>query len=261
LQAVKQELQPVATEEQLVEVWMKVGAIRAVESIVSSLESQTIRNLQQIRDQELFRALGFQRFKDFMESDRAPMNYQKFNRLEGAIEREGDALFDYLQAIDAPLSQRKLLGKGDVRVEGKEVVAQVGDEEIRVPLNNQSRILSVLSRVVDQRNEQARKIKRGEKEVKALKDKVAELKTSNGHGTGQGGFFDAQLNLIGSFSVLAAEAEKLPEDQRKKLRKSFYNTVAEHMKRIDEAFGLNVPDSVKKRVRVPDHLVDDEEEE
>src|SRR4051794_17728333 len=105
---------------------MKIGAIRAVDSIASALTAQIIRNLQQIRDQELFRAIGFKRFKDFMESERAPMNYQKFNRLEGAVEREGDALFDYLQAIDAPLSQRKLLGKGDVRVEGKEVVAQVG---------------------------------------------------------------------------------------------------------------------------------------
>src|SRR5215213_1046993 len=128
----KQELEPHAdseSETQKIELWMRVGAIRAVDSIASSLASQTMRNLQQIRDQQLYKKLGFQRFEDFLASDRAPMNYAKFNRLENAIEREGDELFDYLQSIDAPLSRRRLLGRGDVTVEGKEVVANVGGEE------------------------------------------------------------------------------------------------------------------------------------
>jgi hypothetical protein len=262
LEQAKEELQtldgtPVSDAQ--AEVLMKIGAIRAVDSIADALSSQTLRNLQQIRDQELFKALGFKRFKDFMESDRAPMNYQKFNRLEGAIEREGDALFDYLNAIDAPLSKRKLLGRGDVRVEGKEVVAHVEgeEEEIRVPLNNTARLLSVLSRVVEQRNEQARRIARGKKEVKSLKEKVAELADGNGHnGAGQGGYMDAVLNLIGSFSLLATEIEKLPEAKRAELRTQFFDTVGENMKRVDEAFGLQKP---AKTVRVPKHLHDGED--
>ena len=243
-----------ASDPQTAEVWMKLGAIRAVDSIASSLSSQTIRNLQQIRDQELFRLIGYSKFKEFMESEHAPINYAKFNRLEGAIEREGDELFDYLQAIDAPMSKRKLLGKGDVSIEGKEIVAHVEgeDEEIRVPLTNTGRLLSVLSRVVEQRNEQARKIKRGEQQVKSLKSRVEELEQGGQNGSaGQGGYFDAVLNLIGSFSLLANEIEKLPEAQRAEVREQFFDTVGENMKRVDEAFGLQKPG---KSVRVPKHL-------
>lgn len=266
MSAVKQELQPVATDDlgvQKSQAWVLLGAIRAADSIASALHSQTIRGLQQIRDQHLYRELNFSRFDDFLESEHSPMNYAKFNRLEKAIESEGDELFDFLQAIDAPLSKRKLLGKGDVRVEGKEIVAHIGDDEIRVPLNNTARILGVLSRVVEQRNEQSRRIQRGEKQVKSLKAKVEELKSGGGnHAAGQGGFFDAQLNVIGSFSMLAAEAEKLPEDQRKEHLKAVREMVSEQMRRIDEAFGIQVPEQVKKRaVKVPAHLLEEEEED
>jgi hypothetical protein len=258
----KQQLEAVPEPDALVaDLWMSIGAINAVDSIAASLLSQTIRNLQRIRDQKLYQVLGFPRFEDLLDSPRSRISYAKFNRLEKAIENEGDALFDYLNAIDAPFTKRKLLGKGDVRVEGKEIIAQVGEEEIRVPLNNQTRILGVLSRVVEQRNEQARKIKRGEREVRALKDKVEDLKNSSGGQAGRNGFYDAVLMVIGAFQVLAAEAEKLPEDQRAAQRQTIYDTVAEHLHRVDAALGLKVPEHVKKRgVRVPKNLVEDSDD-
>jgi hypothetical protein len=251
-----------APEAQRDEALMLVGAIYAGDSIASALASQTMRNLQRFRDKKLYKALGFNRFEDFLDSDQSRMNYAKFNRLEKAIEREGDELFDYLQAIDAPLSKRKLLGKGEVCVEGKELVLQTGnDEETRIPLNNQTRILGVITRLVEQNNERGRKIKRGEARNKTLKEQVEELKKGNGHGGSKDGFYDALLNVIGAMSVLAVEAEKVPENERRKQRKAVNEAISEHLKRVDVALGLAVPDQVKKRnVRVPDHLLEEDEE-
>lgn len=226
-----------------------LGAISGVQSVAESLNSQTIRGLQRVRDQELFTVFGFKRFDNFLnESPYAPMNYAKFNRKEGALKNEGDELFDFLNSIDAPLSKRRLLGKGDVQIENKELVARVGAEEIRVPLSNTSRILTVMSRVVEQRNEQARTIERGKKQINSLKDKLAEEKARTRPGSGQSGapFFDALLSVIGAMSLLATEAEKLVPEERERQRDEVFKTLGEQMVRLDEALGLVVPDTVKR---------------
>lgn len=157
---------------------MVLGGVRAVNSVAEALGAQSIRALQRIRDEELYKAEGFTRFDAFLdESPLSPMNYKKFNRLETALLNEGDELFNYLNAINAPMARRRLLGKGTLTVEGEEIVVRHGhdDDEQRIAISDRGVLLSTLSKLADQNGEQQRKIgrqekrlKKGEEEYKAL---------------------------------------------------------------------------------------------
>lgn len=224
-----------------------VGGVKAATSIAQAIQSETIRAVQRVRDQKLFIPLGFQRFDDFLDkSPDAPFNHNKFKQMENALKAEGDELFDFLNSIEAPLSKRKLLGKGDVQIENKEMVARVGNEEIRVPLTNTHRILTVMSRVVEQRNEQARTIERGKKQIDSYKKKLAEANNRPGNGPHESSFFGALLAVCGAFALLATEAEKLTPEERAQQRTAVFKTIGEQMHRLDEALGLEVPESVRK---------------
>lgn len=144
-----------------------LGGVRAVNSVADALSAQSIRALQRIRDEEMYRAEGFKRFDTFLdESPLSPMNYKKFNRLETALLNEGDELFNYLNAINAPMARRRLLGKGTLTIEGEEIVVRQDKEEQRIAVGDRAVLLSTLSKFADQNGEQRRKIERQEKKLK-----------------------------------------------------------------------------------------------
>lgn len=224
-----------------------VGAITAGQSITESLGSQTIRGLQRIRDKELFKCDGFTRFDYWLDrSPDAPMNYDKFNRLEKALKNQGDVLFDFLDTVAFPFSKRRLLGKGDVRIEGKNLVVKLGEEEISVPLANQSRTITLLSRVVDRNNELERSDKLKKEQFKSLKKKLEAEKAPPPLNSITNDFFGTLLTFTGACAMMVAEAEKLSPEEKIAIRQQVFETIGLHTLRIDEALGLEAPESVKR---------------
>lgn len=167
---------------------MLLGGLRAVNSLQQSLNSQVIRKMQLIRDERVFTAFTneqgepFKRFDDFLnQSPYSPMTYKQFNYHEQAFLKEGDELFDVLNAIDAPISKRRYLGKGDLLLEGEHVIVKCSDENGQVsittiPVTDRKHLLLTLSKVLDERNEKARTVERLNKKIKVGEREIAEAR-------------------------------------------------------------------------------------
>jgi hypothetical protein len=104
-----------------------LAVIDTANAIATNLNAAVIANLQRIRDDRLYAALGYTRFDAFLdEHPRSPMKYKRFNYLEGVITTLGSQKFDLLLRIGISMRTMKLLAAGDIDVEGDEIV--VGGE-------------------------------------------------------------------------------------------------------------------------------------
>jgi hypothetical protein len=212
---------------------MVLGGVRAVNSVSEALGAQSIRALQRVRDEGLYKAEGFTRFDDFLDkSPLSPMNYKKFNRLETALLNEGDELFNYLNAINAPMAKRRLLGKGALTVEGDEIVVRHDKEEQRIAVSDRGVLLSTLSKLADQNEEQSRTIERQKKKLKKGEDDYKALQRQTPSGAAPFKATPANVKHL-SFDALAAlgllttAAGKLSEEDALALRESLLTPLAE----------------------------------
>ena len=210
-----------------------LGGIRAVHKLTDALCAQTIRALQQVRDERRYEAFGFSRFDDFLDkSPLAPMNYKRFNRLETALINEGDEMFNYLSAVNAPMSKRRLLGKGTLKIEGEEVVISAGEDEYRFPAGDRATLLTTLSKLADQNDEQRRRIERQDKKLKKGEQdyKTLQRQTLSGAApykatpdTVKQLAFDA----LAALGLLTTAAGKLPDEDALAVRESLLSPLAE----------------------------------
>ncbi|MET0646413.1 MAG: hypothetical protein ABW208_07305 [Pyrinomonadaceae bacterium] len=212
---------------------MVLGGVRAVNSVAEALGAQSIRALQRIRDEELYRAEGFTRFDTFLdESPLSPMNYKKFNRLETALLNEGDELFNYLNAINAPMARRRLLGKGTLTVEGEEIVVRHDKDEQRIAISDRGVLLSTLSKLADQTEEQRRTIERQKKKLKKGEDDYKNLQRQTPNGAAPFKATPAAVkqlafDALAALGLLTTAAGKLPEQEALALRESLLTPLAE----------------------------------
>lgn len=187
--------------------WLTMGGIMVINHIAQALNAQTIRGVQRIRDEELYKPLGFSRFDDFLDEwNESPMTYKKFNEQEKLLMREGDALFDVLSSVKLSMRQRRMLGAGNIQLEGENViiksVATDGAEEKTesVSLSDRTRLIQILSAVTDQnfllndKNiKQKEKIERGEKQIETLQKKID---AGYGNGTSQLAHFEMNMRVM-----------------------------------------------------------------
>lgn len=209
---------------------MVLGGVRAVNSISEALSAQSIRALQRIRDEELYKAEGFNRFDAFLdESPLSPMNYKKFNRLETALLNEGDELFNYLNAINAPMARRRLLGKGTLTVEGEEIVVRQDKEEQRISVSNRAVLLSTLSKLADQSGEQQRKIDRQERKLKKGEEDYKALlrRGSTPFKATPDAIKRVAFDALAALGILTAAASKLSTEDAHAVRESLLAPLAE----------------------------------
>ena len=194
---------------------MVLGGIRAVHSVSEALNAQSIRALQLIRDEGLYKAEGYTRFDDFLnQSPLSPMKYDKFNYIEKALLSEGDELFNYLNAINAPMAQRRLLGKGSLAVEGEEIVIRADGDEQRIPVSDRAVLLTTLSKLADQTSEQRRTIERGKKENERLREKLIAAEQPQADAEEPTPFVAASLAAFAGLSHLARAARQLSPGER-----------------------------------------------
>ncbi len=233
---------------------MVVGGARAIHAVVEALNAQTIRALQRIRDEEFYTADGFTRFDEFLDkSSISPMSYAKFNRLEKALLTEGDELFNYLNAINAPMAKRRLLGKGTLAIEGEEIVLRHDEDEQRISLSDRATLLTTLSKLADQANEQSRTIARGKKDVDKWKRKADE---ASANGRPDATPYETALDdAIAAIVKLTAEAEQLPENERPAALDRMLRTLAAAYTNLMRAYQLD-SDAEDSDDRVADLIED-----
>jgi len=182
-----------------------IGAIRSVDQISKSLSTQAIKVTIAFQQEKMHESFGFKRFADFLdESEHSLMTKSEFYQRKTIFENEGETLFDSLSEAGVPLSTRKLLGKGNVQIDGEKVLIVTGAEGEQqteeIELSDRTRLLQVLSAVADQNatlnaktNKQKEKIERGEKEIEGLQKK---LDAGSFTGKGETTHFEMYMRVI-----------------------------------------------------------------
>ena len=230
-------IQAAGREATIFETGQLLGAIRATQNLGRHISAQSFRALILFRDEKGHEALGFERFDDFLNNHPdAPMTKHQFYERLSALEREGDAAFDLLNSLKIPASLRKQIGDGQIKIQGEMVIVGVEDKEVEIPINDRARVTEVLRELASTSATQRRTIERGQKEVTSLKKKLDTAKQSGTSGISP--FNQAAATLLGAFTALTAEAEKLPEDQREEKLNSILPLIATQRMRLEEAFGF-----------------------
>ncbi len=100
----------------------------------------TFRALEQFAEVEGYRALGFDRFDQFLNSSRSPLTKSQYYERKALLEAEGDQTFDVLNSLNVPITLRRQVGTGAVRVEGDALI--VDDE--RIALDDRAVVVEVM---------------------------------------------------------------------------------------------------------------------
>lgn len=158
--------------EKAFDVFFLLGGIDAVNNIARNLNAALIVNLQRIRDERLYLALGHDRFDDFMDNHpRSPMSYKRFNYIEGIFQNIGAIGFDLLTGSGLSMRQMKLLDAGDIQVEGNDVI--IGGEE-RVSLGESRVMKAVVEKLVKEKIELQGEQAAAEKKAEKLKVQLSQ---------------------------------------------------------------------------------------
>jgi hypothetical protein len=190
---------------------MVLGAVSATMSIGRSLSLGAFQRLRKFIDEESFKQLGYQTVVEFLNSDHSPVTKSQYYERLNALSKEGEEVFDLLNSMDISLSNRKLLAKGEIRIDGEEVVVGREEREERIAVSDRLGVKTLIATLAEAKArgeqriaEQERKIKRGEKDVEKYKRKLADAERRGGptSGTPHG---QALLTLVGAYANLRDE--------------------------------------------------------
>lgn len=214
------------TEQNRDRALMMFGAVGAINHIAKSLSAQTIRGLQKMREEKIFEAFGFTRFDDFLDGyENSPMSYRQFYDREKLLEKEGDELFDVLNDLRMSHRARKLLGSGNVALEGNTVIVKTmnddGDEiEEEIQIDDKTRLLQTLSALADQNANLNRKTDRQKTLIDKKDSQIEELseRIQRGAGVSTGGvhieYFMRSLSALTSLKNFIKNEMTLVEKER-----------------------------------------------
>lgn len=153
-----------------------LGGVNIADRVSASLQSESIKALITFQEQRLYTALGFEDFVSFLgDSEYSPMTKQQFYDRKALLEKEGEAMFNLLTELGLSMRKRKLLGKGNVELEGDVLIVHNGDEVTEISIHDRSTILEAISSLADANAEKSIKIDRLKEKEAKHDDKVREL--------------------------------------------------------------------------------------
>lgn len=229
-------------ERQTVRLWQMIGASKLANQLAVALSAQRLRAFEQIRDEKLYLAAGYETFKDFLDQHpESDLSYDQFNRRIKLLETEGDVVFDLLSSLNVSLKDRKLLA-GQIEVEGNEI--RVGDTRVRK--DDEAGILNLITTQHAKMLEQQRTIERGRKDVEKLKRRADDAEKravhANPTGTPSG---QALLTAAGALAQLREALEAAPDEEKQALREHVFELLRMNQLECSVALG------VVKREEVP----------
>ena len=140
------------------------------DAIASNLYSQTILALERFQEDKLYKALGYDRFDDFLEQDEmSPMSKSRFYERRKLIAGNGPEVFDLLTAVGISVRSQKMLA-GEVAIRGDKLV--IGEEEVAIT-ENAGLIKDVIEKVVDEKRDLQKTIDSQAKKLETQKQQIA----------------------------------------------------------------------------------------
>jgi hypothetical protein len=227
-----------------------LGGLNALNTLANNVSAKVIATLQQVRDEHIYRAFGFDRFDDFLDQHPyAPMGYRAFNTAEKLLKAEGEQLFDLMNGLKIPAYKRKQLGAGLVELDAESgqvfVTLPPADdkqpEQVAIALNDRTQLLNALTLAVDQ-NAAARQDKeRAEKKQAKAEKELAEALAAAPSGVSPDSLSHphktAALTVFGALEELAAEAEKLTPTEQQTYAPRVFAHLAALTEKLRAAYG------------------------
>lgn len=214
-----------------------LGGMRAADRIASALSAQVMANLIAFEKEKMHEQMGYRRFVDFLDrSPYSPMTKHQFYKRREVFEREGEEVFDLMNDIGLPLARRKMLGRGQVRLEGETVIVKDGGNELSIDLDDRARILETLSALADANAEKARRLERGREDYERLRRKIAAAPEEN-QAVGRDELDRVTLSATAMLSALAGMLRDASEERREKFLEAHLNLLALQYHRVNEALG------------------------
>jgi hypothetical protein len=219
------------------EALLYLGGIGAISNLADKLSSQSIRALEAFEQSKGYKALGYETFKDFLtESRYSPVSKNQYYDRLNALSHEGDATYDLLNALNVPISKRKKLPPGTVKVEGETVI--VG--ESRFQLDDKRRVAQVITALSADNESKARKIEAGEKRHDKVKRERDELKKRGGS-VGLDEYDTTLIQLLGLYANLTGLASEMTDSERLQKRDLTFARLADARLELEEALGVHAP--------------------
>ncbi len=227
---------------------MKMGGINAVNGLSIALSAQVMRALQECQDEKIHENFGYQRFADFLDNwPHSPMTKNQYYDRIKLLENEGDIVFNLLNDLNFPMYKRRLLGKGNIQLEGETVIVVDGEEETQIELNDRTRLLETLTALADRNYLQDRKIKKQAEGIDRLVEKTERLSEENERIAAmksadlENSHAVALLQVSSSFVALKDEIERLTDAEREAFAPKAFELIATWRDRLSEAYGRTPP--------------------
>lgn len=243
------------TLEQRDRALMLLGGILTTHSLSQRLAHETIKGIALVRDESLYEALGFARFDLCLDilyhENKIAFNYKRFNEREKLLKEHGEEIYDLMDSLNFPISRRKLLGAGNVQLDGETVIITTnkdGEETTEeIQLNDRTKLLQTLSALADQNflvsSKQTKLVQKSEKDdetIKRLKKELDEAKNRPGEKSLQSLEFEAYMRASAAIDAWAEQVKKLTNDQKDHFAELYLDSIKIPLLRLQAAYDRNV---------------------
>lgn len=219
-----------------------LGALGFSERLANTLSAQNLHALDHMKREKLYLEGGYQTFDDFLDHDPfSPMKADTFRRRWNLLQGEGDETFNLLNSLKVPMEARKLLAG---QVEVKDNIITIGGVGTR--LDDNTRIVELISLLHKKTVEQNRTIERGKKDVEKLKRRTDEAErrainvNPDGTETGQ-----ALLTAAGALSRLREILTEAPDEEKQALREPIFELLRSNQLELSVALGIATKAEIK----------------
>jgi hypothetical protein len=159
---------------------MILGGVRVAGSIASSISAEAFKALIRFGEDKYFASFTdpdgdyFTNFADFLnKSPYSPMTKTQFYARKTLFDKEGERLFDIYGELGLSIRKRKLLGKGNVEIDGDNVVIHDAEGvETIIPIDDQARLMEVVTAVVDSKIDLQNRFDRQQKTIDGQKKTI-----------------------------------------------------------------------------------------
>ena len=219
--ATVQKIEVMQGEAATLQAAMMLGGIRVANSIAEATALQVMQALKSFQESKGYTSFGYDTFDKFLDNcPQSPMSKSQYYERRKLLSAEGDEVFQFMTALNVPMSTRKALKRGEIVIETDGV--RVGDEVIN--FSQEARIRSVLKSLVDKTTTQAQTIERGKLEIKAKAKQIAEAQASASVRASEDSDSEPgqiYMRLLSGFANLEREIASLSAEQQKVLINEF----------------------------------------
>ena len=271
-----QKTQQVHNEIEKAKTYKMLGAITAMDAIAmslsSTLSSQALRGLEKIEQEKLYLSLGYETFVEFLNSDDSPVTKNQYYDRIKLLNSEGDQLYDTLSQLSFPVSKRKLLGKGEIAVEGETVIVKTADGEEQIELNDKNRLLQTISALADRAAETTAlktKLDKGAKDNQRLKERIRDLEENptSSNSVARSPLDVASITVAGALAELAGILSSAAPEERQYFLTTKFGLITAEYNRVQDVLAGDEDDSFAVSAngnghypRLADSVFDDDED-